>query len=101
MRRKTMYVAAMALTVAVAPVVAQDARYLAGNCANCHGTDGRPASGTEGIPGLAGLSKDYFVEQMKAFRSGARSATVMHQISKGYTDEQISALGDYFSKQRK
>jgi len=79
-------------------VQAQEARYLASNCANCHGTEGRSAGGG-GMPGLAGLSRAYFLEQMNAFRSGARQATVMHQIAKGYTDEQIAQLADFFSKQ--
>lgn len=72
-------------------------RYLAGNCANCHGTDGRPAGGA--VPGLAGLSPEYFIEQMRLFRDGKRQATIMHQLAKGYTDEQVAALADYFAKQ--
>ncbi len=82
-----------------APVHAQSARYLAGNCANCHGTDGRSAGGG-GMPGLSGLSPAYFVEQMKAFRDGTRKATIMNQLAKGYTDEQIATLAAYFSGQQ-
>jgi cytochrome c553 len=44
------------------------------------------------MPGLAGLSRTYFIEQMNAFRSGARQATIMHQLAKGYSDEQISRM---------
>jgi sulfide dehydrogenase cytochrome subunit len=80
-----------------APAQAQDARYLAANCANCHGTEGRAAAGG-GMPGLAGLSRTYFIEQMNAFRSGARQATIMHQLAKGYSDEQISRMADYFAQ---
>ncbi len=90
--------AAIALLLAAAPATAQDARYLAANCANCHGTDGRSAGGG-GMPGLAGLSRTYFVEQMNAFRAGTRQATIMHQLSKGYTDAQVAALADYFAAQ--
>jgi sulfide dehydrogenase cytochrome subunit len=50
---------------------------------------------------LAGLDKSYLVEQMKAFKSGARPATVMHQISKGYSDAQIDILAGYFAAQKK
>jgi cytochrome c553 len=78
---------------------AQDARYLASNCANCHGTNGRSA-GDAGMPALAGLSRTYFLEQMNAFRSGARQATVMHQIAKGYDPQQLSALADFFAQQK-
>ena len=85
----------------IAPASAQpsDARYLAANCANCHGTDGRAAAGA-GMPGLAGLSVAYFTEQMNAFRAGKREATIMHQIAKGYTDAQIAAMAQYFAAQK-
>ncbi len=76
-----------------------DIRYIAANCANCHGTDGRSAGGG-GMPGLAGLSATYFVEQMNAFKSGARQATIMHQIAKGYTDAQIAGMAQYFAAQK-
>lgn len=81
------------------PAQAQPAQYLAGNCSNCHGTDGRSAGGG-GMPGIAGLSPTYFIEQMKAFRDGSRKATIMHQLVKGYTDEQLASLAQYFSQQR-
>jgi cytochrome c553 len=92
--------AASVLCLAAGGASAQDARYLASVCANCHGTDGHSAD-SQGIPGLAGLAAPYFIEQMNAFRTGARQATVMHQLSKGFTDQQISLLADYFSKQKK
>ena len=100
MRIRFRFAVAVALAMAAAQASAQDARYLAANCANCHGTDGQSVGGG-GMPGLAGLSRTYFIEQMNAFRAGTRQATVMHQISKGYTEEQISALADFFSKQAK
>jgi sulfide dehydrogenase cytochrome subunit len=84
------------LSATAAPALAQDARYLAGNCANCHGTDGQSAGGA--VSGLAGLPRTYFIEQMNAFRSGARQASIMHQIVKGYSEDQISRLADYFAQ---
>ena len=71
-------------------------RSLAATCASCHGTEGNAVQG-ETMVRLAGLPKDYFVLQMLAFREGKRPATVMHQISKGYTPEQIEALAIYFA----
>lgn len=70
---------------------------LASNCANCHGTTGN-AQGA--MPNLAGLQKTYIVEQMRAFRDGKRPATIMHQLAKGYTDPQIEAIADFFSRQK-
>lgn len=69
-------------------------RLLASNCANCHGTDGRSQGG---MPTLAGLSKPLFVQHMQDFKSGTRSATIMHQLSKAYTDAEIDGLAAYFS----
>jgi cytochrome c553 len=34
---------------------------------------------------------------MQEFKAGKRAATVMHQLSKGYTDAEIDALAAYFS----
>lgn len=82
------------------PARAQDphlGRNLAAACANCHGTNG---VSQQGMPNLAGQQRTYLVQQMKDFRSGARPATLMHQISKGYTDEQIEALAAFFAAQK-
>ncbi|HYW55755.1 MAG TPA: c-type cytochrome [Polaromonas sp.] len=75
-------------------------RSLAATCANCHGTDGRAVQGSAVIS-LAGMDRSYLATQLKAFKSGARPATVMHQISKGYSDAQIETLADYFAAQKK
>jgi len=72
---------------------------LAATCANCHGTQGKGVP--EGsVPGLTGLRADYIEAQMKAFKSGERQATIMHQLAKGYSDEQIRLLATYFAGQR-
>jgi sulfide dehydrogenase cytochrome subunit len=75
-------------------------RSLAATCANCHGTDGKAVQGAS-VGALAGLDKNYLAAQLKAFKSGAQPATVMHQISKGYSDAQIDTLASYFAAQKK
>jgi cytochrome c553 len=45
------------------------------------------------------MQADYLTAQMKAFRKGERQATIMHQIAKGYTDEQVRLLAEYFAAQ--
>lgn len=72
---------------------------LAATCANCHGTAGKGIPNGS-IPKLAGLKNDYFIEQMQAFKSGTRPATIMHQLAKGYTDEQIRLMASYFASQQ-
>ncbi len=96
--------ASIALAQSTPPVVSKEVviaptsvRYLAANCANCHGTDGRAQGGFN----LAGLSKSYLVEQMQAFKTGKRQATIMHQIAKGYSDTQIEQMAEYFAAQSK
>ena len=74
-------------------------RSLAATCAACHGTGGHSVGGA--IPGLAGLNKDYFVNQMSSFKEGRREATIMHQLAKGYTSAEVAALGDFFAAQKK
>ncbi len=92
----------MAVLVAV-PVAANSqenpiARSLAATCANCHGTEGRSA--TKEVVSLAGLPKEQIVSQMKAFKDGTRPATIMHQLAKGYTDQQIDLLAAYFAAKK-
>lgn len=72
---------------------------LAATCAQCHGTDGRAVQG-QAMVRLAGLPREHTLSQLLAFRSGQRPATIMHQISRGYSQEQLAALADYFSKQK-
>jgi cytochrome c553 len=74
-------------------------RALAVNCAMCHGTEGRPVEGSS-VAALAGRSAADIVSQMKAFKEGTRQGTtIMHQIAKGYSDAEITAMADYFARQ--
>jgi cytochrome c553 len=72
------------------------ARALAATCANCHGTDGRTTTGSS-IPSLAGMPRDYMMAQLTAFRDGTRPATVMQQLTKGFTDAQLQSVATYFA----
>lgn len=71
-------------------------RSLAATCAQCHGTDGRAVEG-EALIRLAGLNRDYILTQLLAFRTGDRKATIMHQITRGYSEEQLERLAAYFA----
>jgi sulfide dehydrogenase cytochrome subunit len=93
-------IALAALSCVALQAHAQDRpRQLASACAICHGTDGR--SDAKALPSLAGMPSEYLASQMRAFRDGQRPATVMHQIAKGYSDEQINALAAFFAAQKR
>lgn len=70
------------------------ARSLAATCANCHGTDGR-ARGT--MASLAGRPAEAMLQVLSDYKRGSASGTVMPQIVKGYTDEQLSLIATYFA----
>lgn len=75
------------------------ARNLAATCANCHGTNGKAVPGA-GMDSLAGESKAKLLQKLADFKSGDKPASIMHQITKGYTDEQLSLIADYYSAQK-
>jgi cytochrome c553 len=72
-------------------------RNLAAGCAGCHGTDGNSVGGTAS---LAGMPRDRLLALIGEFRSGAKPATIMHQISKGYSDDQLALIADYFASRK-
>lgn len=74
-------------------------RSLAATCSHCHGTEGRAVPG-EALVRLAGLRKDYLLTQLMAFRTGDRKATIMHQITRGYSEEQLEAVAGFFAAQQ-
>jgi cytochrome c553 len=50
---------------------------------------------------LAGMDKSEMVRKLNEFRSGAKPATVMHQLAKGYTEQQIDLIAGYFAAQKR
>ncbi len=75
------------------------ARNLAATCANCHGTNGKPAPDSA-IAGLAGIEKSKLLQDIKNFKSGVKPATIMQQIAKGYSDEQMDLIASYYAAQK-
>jgi len=94
-------IASAALLALPLSAFAQDmaaARSLAATCANCHGTNGRSVAGMEP---LAGMPKSEMVRKLGEVRAGAKPATVMHQLAKGYTEQQIDLIAGYFAAQKR
>ena len=88
------------LSLAAPCVLAQDTnlgRNLAATCASCHGTNGNSRGE---VKALAGLPADSIVAAFSGFKAGTLPATVMHQIAKGYTDEQIKLIAGFLAAQK-
>ncbi|ENO81651.1 c-type cytochrome [Thauera mechernichensis] len=95
-------IAALGLAGLVGTAQAQDAdphlaRNLAATCANCHGTNG---NAQKGMASLAGESAEKIMKKLAEFRSGDAPATIMHQIVKGYTEEQLALISEWFAAQK-
>lgn len=90
--------ASASASAAEAPAISPAAR-LAATCAACHGTAGHTQGGT--LPSLAGQTQQALSASLHDFKSGKRAATIMTQIAKGYTDEQIELLAAYFAAQKR
>ena len=73
------------------------ASMLADTCVGCHGPEG--SSVGPAIPSIAGMSAEYFNTVMTEYKADGRYGTIMGRIAKGYSDEEIALMGDYFAKQ--
>ena len=69
----------------------------ASSCSGCH-----PASGSVDTPvkQLVGRKPEEIVAAVEAFRSGAKPATVMDRIAKGFTGDEIKAIADWYGAQK-
>jgi cytochrome c553 len=82
----------------LAPAAAQaDARLLASNCFQCHGTDGR----SDRFEALAGKSARDIYGEMKEMQREPRRSNIMYPHANGYTDRELRAIADYFATLRK
>jgi len=69
----------------------------ASSCSGCH-----PVSRAVETPAgrLNGRNPGDIAAAVAAFRSGARPATVMNRIAKGFTDDEIKAIADWYGAQK-
>ena len=94
------------------------ASMITNTCVACHGDDGQSVG--PAIPSLASMSPNYLMGAMLAFKyddaeelesviegdsdfeeveAFPRYSTIMGRIAKGYSEDEIKLIGDYFSKQ--
>jgi cytochrome subunit of sulfide dehydrogenase len=81
----------------VALASAADAPPGASSCSGCHPDR---ANVDTPVPRLIGQNPAAIVAAMQAFRSGARPATVMDRIAKGFNDDEIKAIATWYAAQR-
>jgi cytochrome c553 len=84
---------------AAANLTPQGVASMASACAMCHGPDGVPVAGST-VAQLAGRPAEATIAAMKSFRDGSREATIMHQISRGYSDAEVAAIAAYFAARK-
>lgn len=75
------------------------ARNLAATCANCHGTNGAPPPGS-GMATLAGVPNEQLMRQLMAFRGGTRPSTIMQQISRGYSEAELTLVAAWYAERK-
>lgn len=66
----------------------------ASSCMACHGPEGR-AEGT-GLT-LGGRAVDDLLGKLMGYKGGQLRATIMHQHTKGYSDDELRRIAEYFS----
>ncbi|MBN2873359.1 MAG: c-type cytochrome [Halothiobacillaceae bacterium] len=69
---------------------------IGATCMGCHGSKGM---GSGNIPRLAGVPQAVTAGKLMAYKSDALEGTVMNRIAKGYTDEEIQAVAEFFANQ--
>ena len=91
----TRLVVALAFAGLALPVTAAELRPPPGalSCAGCHA-----AGAAMGV--IEGLPEAEIAAALAEYRSGARPASVMGRIAKGFSEDESRAIAAYLSKQR-
>lgn len=71
---------------------------LGNTCAGCHGTHGN--SQGPATPTITGISKEFFIDAMEAYKNDQGNPTIMNRIAKGYSAEEIAAMAEYFTNRK-
>jgi cytochrome c553 len=95
--RSTLAAAIGLVSIVAAAVASAEPPVGAAACSGCH-----PSSSgvTSPVVRLAGRDRAEIVKAMQEFRSGARPATVMDRIAKGFTDAEIQAIAAWYASQK-
>lgn len=86
---------ALAFTSALAADPEAGKAQYSATCVACHGPGGISVAPI--YPNLGGQKDQYLVEQLKAYRDGARQNPIMAPMAKGLNDTQIVNLAAYLA----
>jgi cytochrome c553 len=73
----------------------EEGKARASACAACHGSDGVSVNPT--IPNLAGQKEAYLINQLKAFKAGARKNAMMNAVAAQLSDQDIENLAAFWN----
>lgn len=79
-----------------ANAVPTDGQRLAAQCAQCHETNGNG-----GFLKLAGRNASSLYKQLLTMKARSTPQSIMDMQARGYTDEQLWLISEYFSSQKK
>lgn len=99
-KRVNIFVALLALSVAVLAFDGGDPQageQKAAGCAGCHGPDGNSSAAQ--FPNLAGQHASYLFEQLRYFKSGERKNAIMQAQAANLSAEDMKDLAAYFAAQ--
>src|SRR5688572_29165050 len=66
----------------------------AASCLGCHAAKGADST----VIPLSSLKAEQIETAMQAFRTGSRASTVMDRIAKGFTDEEVRAIAQWYAR---
>lgn len=63
-------------------------------CLGCHSA----TADSSPVASLDSFTAEQIVTAMQGFRSGSRPATVMNRIAKGFSDDEVKAIADWYAR---
>ena len=90
-------VAAAIVLMAIGTAFGAEAPAGAASCSGCHANNPRVDTA---VPPLNGRPAADIAAAMVAFKAGQRAGTIMDRIAKGYSDEEIQAIAQWYAGQK-
>ncbi len=81
--------------VATSVMAVEDPPAGALSCSGCHPIG---SSVQTPVPRLTGRNADDLAKAMKAFKTGEAKGTIMDRIAKGFSDDEIQALAEWYAR---